>query len=321
MLPKDIQRFFHIQNAAHRAQSSLQLILALLRATWPNRSTLILNMRSAVICFALAAGLWCTPDVFAQASTTLPPEDTNRPAVTEASSHINWDAIRWVERRYKIEAMSFKAHDETGIDFLGSDEVMIETTDPKGWTVSNEIGNIDTGDTHHFDPAKSCIVAVRPGTVVLGKSSVCDDAGEPGPLSFQVEFWEKDTSPFGGFCITASGEHVGPYCVNDTYGDDFIGRADIYYSTQELEAALPNVGDEQLESIELFPCPAETCGTGPDQGDYTFAWRVTRLPDVLVNLGTLVNEAMQKSGARSELEAITNGLRLLRQPSLRRTER
>lgn len=95
------------------------------------------------------------------------------------------------------------------------------------------------------------------------------------------------------------------------------------YSTQELEAALPNVGDEQTESTKLERCPGEQCSGGLfwDLGDYTFTWRVTRLPDVVANLGLLVNEAMQRSGARSELEAITNGLRLLRPPSARRTER
>ncbi len=35
---------------------------------------------------------------------------------------------------------------------------MVGTRDAKGGTVSDEIGNIDSGDTHHFDPAKSCIV-------------------------------------------------------------------------------------------------------------------------------------------------------------------
>jgi len=200
---------------------------------------------------------------------------------------------------------------------------MVETHDAKGWTVSREIGDIDSGDTHNFDPAKSCIVAVRPGTVVLGESSVCEEAGEPAPLSFKVDFWEKDTSPFGGFCIPASGEHVGPYCANDTYGDDFIGSAQIDYSSQELEAALPNVGDEQIESITLDPCPGQICGDGGgpwNLGVYTFTWRVTRLPNALMNLGSLLNEAMQRSGARSELEAITAGLRFLRAPSSRKTK-
>jgi hypothetical protein len=278
------------------------------------------------ICFGLAAGLWCTANAFAQAHPSSPQlGDTDHPiVVTEASSSINWDTIRWVERRYKIEAMRFKARDETGIDWLGSDEVMVETTDAKGWTVSREIGNIDSGDTHSFDPAKSCIVAVRPGIVVLGETSVCEKGGESAPLGFQVELWEQDSIGFPlGFCVSGGppepGRHAGPHsakCANADF-NDFIGSARIDYSTQELDAALPNVGDEQIESITLDPCPGQICTSF---SDYTFTWRVTRLPNALVNLGSVLNEAMQRSGARSELEAITTGLRYLRAPSSRKIE-
>ena len=273
--------------------------------------------------FSVVAWLWCTSGAFAQVRPTSPqPEDAGRPGVAEVSRATHWDTIQWVERRYKIEAMRFKARDETGIDWWGSDEVMVETNDAKGSTVSNEIGGIDSGDTHDFDPAKSCIVAVRPGFAVLGESSVCEEVGEPAPLGFQVEFWEIDLAGFppAGFCVSGGtpepGRHVAPWCSHGN-GDDFIGRARINYSTQELEAALPHVGDEQIESIKLDPCPGQICAGFPD---YTFTWRVTRLPNALVNLGTLVNEAMQRSGAGSELEAIATGLRSLRAPSPRKIE-
>src|SRR5215207_8710475 len=134
---------------------------------------------------------------FAQAPPTMPQPSAGPPAAVVVPPNIPWHTFEVIERRYKIEALRFKALDETGIDWWGSDEVMVETTDAKGWTVSNEIGDIDSGDTHTFDPAKSCIVSVRPGVVVLGKTSVCDAAGEPAPLGFQVKFWEKDWSLFG----------------------------------------------------------------------------------------------------------------------------
>lgn len=330
MLQKNIQRFTFAQETQLKTVS-MQLIAALLRAVSPRKTPTLTSLkRYMAICFGLAAGLWCIADAFAQAHpTALLPEDVDHPIVAaEASRSINWDSIRWVERRYKIEAMRFKARDETGIDWLGSDEVMVETTDAKGWTVSKEIGGIDSGDTHNFDPAKSCIVAVRPGTVVLGESSVCEEVGESAPLSFQVEFWEKDLIGFpAGFCGSAGtpepGRHRGPHCADDGNGDDFIGSAQINYSTQELEAALPKVGDAVIESITLTHCPGETCGDGPGPwnfGDYTFTWRVTRLPNALVNLGSLLNEAMQRSGARSELEAITTGLRYLRAPNSHKIE-
>ena len=329
MLQKDTQRFTLAQNAAHRPVS-MQLIAALLRTVSPRRTPTITTCRRFVaIFFGLAAALWCTADAFAQARPTSPQlEDTDHPTVvTEVSSGINWDTISWVERRYKIEAMRFKARQETGINWLGwlgSDEVVVETTDAKGWTVSNEIDNIDSGDTHNFDPAKSCIVAVRPGIVILGESSLCDEAGEPAPLSFRVELWEQDSAGFPyGFCLDPfrpAEVHRGPYsasCPNGTPFNDFIGSNQIDYPTQDLEAGLPNVGDEVIESIALEACPGSSCAGYPD---YTFTWRVTRLQDVRVDFRELLTEAMQRSGARTELEAITAGLRYLRASSSHKIE-
>ena len=96
-------------------------------------------------------------------------------------------------------------------------------------TVSDEFGDIDSGETRSFDPAKSCVVSVRPGVVVLGRHRCATTSARPHRLSFQVEFWEKD--PIGhppGFCGTnppGPGRHVGPHCLDDHNGDDFIGRA------------------------------------------------------------------------------------------------
>jgi hypothetical protein len=258
---------------------------------------------------------------FAPAPVLPQPAGAGPPANVVALSDFPWHTFEWIERRYKIEAMRFKARDETGWDWPGSDEVMVETSDAKGFTVSNEIENIDSGDTHHFAPAKSCIIAVRPGVVVLGKTSVCDDVGEPAPLGFGVEIWEKDDFGYPpGFCDAlppGPGRHAGPHCANDHNGDDFIGVARIDYSAQDLEAGLPNVGDEVIESITLDPCPGYQCA---GYADYTFTWRITRLRDVRIDLRAVLDEAMQKSGTRSELEAIVTGLRALRALSPRKTE-
>lgn len=287
-------------------------------------ATLIIGFINHSSDFYQKAPFSTTAGAFAQERpASAQPEDAGRPAVAEASSGSPWDTIEWVERRYKIEAMRFKARDESGVDWWGSDEVMVSTDDAKGWTVSDEIGDIDSGDTHRFDPAKSCVVAVRPGIVVLGKTSACDDVGEPAPLSFQVEFWEKD--PIGypmGFCSTVApgpGRHAGPHCPNDGNGDDFLGSAQIDLSTQDLEAALPKVGDEYIETVVLNPCQDQVCGDF-DFPDYTFTYRITRLPDVRVDLRSVLDEAMRRSGARSELEAIAAGLRSLRAPSPRKIE-
>lgn len=274
--------------------------------------------RWMAICFGLAAWFWCTGGAFAQEGpVSAQPEDAGRPAVAAASSGTPWNTIEWVERRYKVEALQFKCREESGIGWWGSDEVMVETTDAEGWTVSAEIGNIDSGDSHRFDQATSCIISVRPGIVILGSTSVCDDVGKPAPFWFQVEFWEKD--PIGyptGFCSPGMPPdgHSGPHCANDGNGDDFLGRVRVEAPTYDLEVALPEVGDKYVESVVLDPCGGGICTPA---ADYTFTYRITRLPDVRVGLRSVLDEAMQRSGARSELEAITAGLRSLRAPSPR----
>ena len=274
------------------------------------------------ICCGLAAWCWCTT-ALAQQRPPTQPESWDRAAIV-VPGDIPWHTLEVIERRYKVEAMRFKARDETGWDWTGADEVMVETNDPKGWTVTDEIGGIDSGDTHKFDPAKSCIVAVRPGIVVLGKSSVCDEVGEPAPLGFKIEMWEKDFSIFGfpNKCLSGGpGTHAGSHCANDGMGDDFIGHAQIDLTAQELEAALPNVGSEHIETVVLNPCRGvDVCDVtfGPD---YSFTFRVTRLPDARVRVRVVLDDAMRAIGARSELEAVVAGLRSLRAPSPRKIER
>ncbi len=257
-----------------------------------------------------------------------PAQPETSPGIVEAlPSNFPWDTIviDWTEPRYKIEALRFKARDESGIDWPGSDEVMVTTEDPEGWTVSEEIGDIDSGDTHEFDPAVSCVLAVRPGVVLLGKTSVCDEAGEPAPLSFMVEMWEKDG--FGwppGFCNVlppSADAHGGPHCPDDGNGDDFLGRARIELSAQELEAALPHVGAEIVQTVVLSPCGdnVDVCG-GWDLPDYSFTFRVTRLADARTDFKSELEAAMQRSGARFETEAVVSGLRSLRAPAPRKIE-
>ncbi len=114
--------------------------------------------------------------------------------------------------------------------------------------------------------------------------------------------------------------HAGPHCANDNAGDDFIGRAHIDLSIQDLEAALPNVGDEYIETVVLEQCGSgSTCEVtyGPD---YSFTYRITRLRDVRVGLRPMLDKAMGTIGTHSELDAIAAGLRSLRAPSPRQIE-
>ncbi|MBL8074807.1 MAG: hypothetical protein JNL29_10590 [Nitrospira sp.] len=284
---------------------------------------MVVQRRFVILCLSAVAYVFDGVDVFAHGPQSAASSGTTEVrAVVEQD--VAWDVVEWTERRYKIEAVGFKARNETGWDWWGSDEVMVGTEDSKGWTVSGELNGIDSGEFYSLDPVRSCVVAVRPGIVVLGKTSVCDEAGEPTPLSFAVELWEKDL--FGwrtGFCKAlppGKDLHAGPHCADDGSGTDFIGRAQVDLSALDLEAVLPNVGDEHIETVVLSPCPGgEVCGDA-DLPDYSFTFRVTRVRDARVELRSLLDDAMHRTGARSELEAIVTGLRSLRAPSPRQVE-
>ena len=284
---------------------------------------MVLQRRLMTWCVGVTACLCFGADVFAHEPLTASPSGTSeiRAAVEQ---DVSWDTIEWTERRYKIEAVGFKARNETGWDWWGSDEVMVGTEDSKGWTVSAELSGVDSGEFYSFDPVRSCVVAVRPGIVVLGKTSVCNEAGEPAPLSFGVELWEKDVVGWRtGFCKTlppGKGLHAGPHCADDGSGADFIGRARVDLSALDLEAVLPNVGDEHIETVVLSPCPSGEVCSDADLPDYSFTFRVTRVRDARVELRSLLDETMHRTGARSELEAIVTGLRSLRAPSPRQVE-
>lgn len=284
---------------------------------------MVLQRRAMTWCMGVAACLCCGPEVFAHGPQAVP-LSANSEIRAVVEQDVSWDTIEWTERRYKIEAVGFKARNETGWDWWGSDEVMVGTEDAKGWTVSAELSGVDSGEFYSFDPVRSCVVAVRTGIVVLGKTSVCDEAGEPTPLSFGVELWEKDV--FGwrtGFCKAlppGKDLHAGPHCADDGSGADFIGRARVDLSALDLEAVLPNVGDEHIETVVLSPCPSGEVCSDADLPDYSFTFRVTRVRDARVELRSLLDETMHRTGARSELEAIVTGLRSLRAPSPRQVE-
>lgn len=254
------------------------------------------------------------------------PPAVDRPEATVPAIDFPWDAItaQWTERRYKVEAISFKARDESGIDWPGSDEIMVGTVDAEGSTATNEIGDIDSGDTHEFDLTVSCIIGVLPGIATLGDDSVCDAAGKPGPFSFQVEFWEKDSSIFGGFCAVVGplpGRHVAPHCVDDRRGDDFIGWRELFFPVPDLESTLPNVGDSFTETVVLSPCPpgSDVCGDW-DFPDYSFTYRTTRLPDVGTDFRSQLLAAMERSQIAGAGDAVAAGLRLLASPGDRKAE-
>ena len=61
---------------------------------------------------------------------------------------------------FKIEAVNFKCLDETGYDWLGSDEIRVGINSSFANIISREFGDVDTNETRSFKPEESCILPI-----------------------------------------------------------------------------------------------------------------------------------------------------------------
>jgi hypothetical protein len=136
--------------------------------------------------------------------------------------------------RFIVEAVSFKAVDESGRDLpYTSDEVFAEFQAGGNWLMTRNFHQVDTGDTEHFDADQSCISpTVDPDGQQNGRWA-CDRAGRPGPIEFYIALLDDDNElnypfricPGGGGDLSACSprwgqndvlfEHTFTYEVSD----------------------------------------------------------------------------------------------------------
>jgi hypothetical protein len=201
-----------------------------------------------------------------------------------------------LEPRFKLEALRFKAINETGIDLWPlSDEVYVTIYVPAHnvATRSQVFGDVDAGETRSFPLDQSCIlpiagVSANNFTFLSGNKGAtwsCSLHGAPGPFSFTVELRDKDPCPF---CF-AHGAPGGDFPIGPIEpDDDLIGRHKVVYSLEELIAL--QVGQVLEESVLLAPCttnPPPLYYCPPWEAEYQFTWRLTRLPDAAPVMGPI----------------------------------
>jgi hypothetical protein len=185
--------------------------------------------------------------------------------------------------RYTIKALSFRAVDETGVDWLGSDEpfwtfhsVGVEGTARS--SASRVFGNIDTGNTASFGATEGC--------VYLG----CLGGTAPDGIGVSIQLWEKDLGYVNGTLSAlatafrgigrvyplnevewigeATDKLAGVFDeINSWAADDLVGWELYTYMPVELAQRLPAVGAS-------FDDTRTYSGGG---GKYTMTTRVTRV--------------------------------------------
>jgi hypothetical protein len=183
--------------------------------------------------------------------------------------------------RFKVEAVSFDAVDETGwFDWTGHDEVYvaIHVPDRQIATYSQIFWGVDSGEGRDIPSDQNCILPIAgvSGPTTLdaggGRSNPvdrwsCSNDGAPGPISFTVWLYEKDDCPPVFSCFdpgTVPGGTPEPHSE-----DDLLGSHTVTYSMEELLKL--QVGESKVRGSLVTG--------GGDSSTYDFNWRITRLPD------------------------------------------
>jgi hypothetical protein len=190
--------------------------------------------------------------------------------------------------RYKLEAISFTADDESGWDFLGSDEPVFVFTSDDGaarvTTKSQAFGDVDSGDTFSFTTGKclvaNCTTGVA-GPLALTTQLIESDGGSEAEIRDKVKYgvtalhWALKVF---GIDSSSFDSTIEDYFTS-LFSDDLMGSANQTWTSTRLAQSLTTVGSSMLETVHL----GEHGGDLPDwldnPPDYTLRLRITRMAD------------------------------------------
>jgi len=186
--------------------------------------------------------------------------------------------------RYVVRALKFDCSDESGIDWLGSDEpywvFTANVNTAVHSVVSNEFTDVDSGETRRFDP---------PLTVWPTKGG-----SAAGPIALSIQLWEADQGKRDetrkateGALTLAAATPAGPWVTAirpliadgliDLVSDDLMGSRTLLWSAARLRSLLPQPGHSFTKKFHFGghdgDLPFSVAG-GPD---YYLYLQVTRL--------------------------------------------
>lgn len=180
------------------------------------------------------------------------------------------------EPRFIVEAISFKAVDESGPNSPGADEVYAVFHSGDDEMVTSVYEDVDIGEPpRHFEAHQSCIwPAVDPDDDRNGSWS-CAPQGASGPVGFEVMLYELDPyyrRAFGAFCVSIGSNDLEAHPCATEHSDVLFRNTFSYEVSQILARLEPGCR-----------CFTETARyTEEDwRGDtvYDFTFRITRVDD------------------------------------------
>ncbi len=182
---------------------------------------------------------------------------------------------------YTVRIIKFTCVDESGFDFVGSDEPfwIFTSRDASGTvstTNSKEFGDVDSGETFKF-------ATDNDRNVVWPKKGF--KQGAPGPIAMSIQLWEHDQgdpndvaaktqkildlgskAPVVGKWVSLVPSFVTDQLVN-IIADDLMGSKTLLFPTSRLAKQFPHPGDRAIERFRFGgnsgDLPFEVAG-GPD---------------------------------------------------------
>ena len=174
---------------------------------------------------------------------------------------------------FKVEALGFTAVNESGADFLGSDEIWVVWSSQQKLAGTYVFDDVDTGEYRAFHQYQSCIYPMAIGSEINGRDNdgwECVEGGARGPVEFDVSFYEQDVyTPFSYcFVLRSAGSPLGE-CV-----DDWLGTYRHSMTTAELVAVLPTPGSTKNYRMAATDCPDDQIwGDGYFDAEYEIEFR------------------------------------------------
>jgi hypothetical protein len=171
------------------------------------------------------------------------------------------DAGNVIRPQFTVEAISLKVIDETGIDFLGSDEIIVRFTVDDHNIYTGVFGDMDRGDVRPFPARMRCITPAVDLDHLKNQSWACGLAGRSAPITFTVGLYEYDgivramlTNPTGDFCVDG-GDDLRSGCHSDTRWESLsLGRYRQTFTRTQLLSAMPQVGMSMNRTLRIDPC-------------------------------------------------------------------
>lgn len=174
----------------------------------------------------------------AQQAAATPAPNEATPARVERMAEQSAPPAR-ANPRFKVEAVGFRAVDESGANYPDADFVFAVFESQQHTMTTRVFEDIDTGDARIFDAAENCIFPARDVDGLRNGAWACSAEGGDGPVTFAVGLYEIDPDYIGAytedFCTPAASADVDPGQRNcDTDNTDLMFRSAFSYQSSEI---------------------------------------------------------------------------------------